>query len=643
MGQQSSSQAAASSSLLSPPSSSSSGKPKARKSTFSKLKSAAIASAQGGTGREELRLTKQRRQSFPFSEQEFDSRHGVLARVPSPPPAEDEALPHRMESLLPLSKATPVPTTSSSPAPAIILHVINWEHLPEPTGRGPSNVWSGGSGMFDIEDDTATLDMIAAMFARQAPKLAAAAAPSAAKKVSVLDSRRTIKISLAMKRMGLEVKKFPKLIWALKDCNESYLTSDAVEILFEAQVWATPAEAHEIKTKIRLDGGEELLANEDLLLWYLVKSVPDCGERITALSFRFDFDAQLNVTLQSMAILRSACAEICSSQLLKRLLRVVLFVGNSINSQAASGIALSSLMHLNDYKSPAKPSVSFLDCVVAYLDVCAPEAFEVSDELMLAEKAACDIAPLATQQASLVELKRELGKKVKPIRGLAEFYAQALDRLQKAEIELQDTKQSFARCLEYFCLHSTAAGQQMDNVEFFGTMFEFLEDFNDAIGRLQTKQEQERRKQVEEAAKRKRNAPAPVVTAPPVFSGLQNPNYMSLRRASVSQHQNSLVLQNAPPRAHPQSSRLSVFGRVKSVNMRPLSIGLSGFSAIAEDGEKSPRSVGNRPKSARGRPISMMMTMSNLGQQGEEVGGVFREEEDGAGVIQEEEEGEEEL
>ncbi|KAH9259550.1 hypothetical protein BASA81_001971 [Batrachochytrium salamandrivorans] len=617
MGQQSSSQA--SSSL------SSSSKPKARKSTFSKLKSAAIASAQGGTGREELRLTKQRRQSFPFSEQEFDSRHGVLTRMPTPPPVEEEALPHRMDSLLPVSSSRATTVASNNSAP-IILHVINWEHLPEPvlSNRGVSNVWSGGSGMFDIEDDTATLDMIAAMFARQAPKLAPnLTASSAIKKVSVLDPRRTIKISLAMKRMGLEVKKFPKLIWALKDCNESYLTSDAVEILFEAQVWATPSEAHELKTKIRLDGGEELLANEDLLLWYLVKSVPDCGERITALSFRFDFDAQLNITLQSMAILRSACAEICSSQLLKRLLRVVLFVGNSINNQAASGIALSSLMHLNDYKSPVKSGVSFLDCVVAYLDVCAPEAFEVSDELMLIEKAACDIAPLLTQQASLVELKRELGKKVKPIRGLTDFYNQALERLQKAEIELQDTKQSFTRCLEYFCLNSTTGS--IDNVEFFGTMFEFLEDFNDAIGRLQTKQEQERRKQMDEAAKRKRNIPAPIVP-PPVFSGLQNPDYMSLRRASVSQHQNSLVYSNVAQRA--PSSRLSVFGRVKSVNIRPLSI---GFSPISEDGEKSPRALGNRPKSGRGRPISMMMTMSNLEQStelNEQNGGVIQEEEE---------------
>jgi hypothetical protein len=119
--------------------------------------------------------------------------------------------------------------------------------------------------------------------------------------------------------------------------------------------------------KIRNDGGEENLASEDLLLWMLCKAAPDCGLRVQAMNFRYEFESQLSAIVQSMMILKAACAEISSSQLLKRLMRVILLVGNFVNTNArdhsdaaASGIQLSSLMHLKEIKSAVSKDVSFL-------------------------------------------------------------------------------------------------------------------------------------------------------------------------------------------------------------------------------------------------------------------------------------------
>jgi len=218
-----------------------------------------------------------------------------------------------------------------------VRQTINWEALPEDKvcHLDRSTVWFGGSGLFDIEQNDVELARIASLFTpnKQEKKVSI----SKAARESVLDNKRATTISVAMKRMRLAPAKFGKLAWALRDMNESYLTPTAVEILMKSQVWATPKELEDMKARQR-DGFE--LADPDALLWFLATSVPDMSARVSALAFRYEFDEIVGELIRATSLIKAASLEVCSSELLKRLMRVVLLIGNNINESQGGTAAV---------------------------------------------------------------------------------------------------------------------------------------------------------------------------------------------------------------------------------------------------------------------------------------------------------------
>jgi hypothetical protein len=227
--------------------------------------------------------------------------------------------------------------------------VINWELLPEEVvaGSDRSTVWNGGSGLFDIDINEQEITRIVSLFStgRPNPKKFSIIKMNSSNRESVLDQRRSTTISVAMKRMRLQPSKFGKLAWALRDMNESYLTPTAVEIMMKSQLWATPKEIDDMRARIR-EGSE--LADPDALLWFLATSVPDTATRVSALAFRYEFDEVLGEMIRATSLIKAASMEVTNSELLKRLLRVILLVGNNINETFGGTAAVSKHRDLFD-------------------------------------------------------------------------------------------------------------------------------------------------------------------------------------------------------------------------------------------------------------------------------------------------------
>ena len=212
--------------------------------------------------------------------------------------------------------------------------VIDWVQLPEDkiAGLDKSTVWNGGSGLFNIDADATELEKIALLFDEKWSNANSRNAKMT--KDSVLSTKRATTLSMALRRLSLRPPRLAKVGLALRTLNEAYLDESVVDLMLKSAIWANNEELSRIKSRVYAG---QVLADPDALLWFMAVTVPDCESRLLAMGIRYEFDDWLNSTIRAMSIIKSACMEVCTSELLKQLMQVSLLVGNSIN-QAHGGI-----------------------------------------------------------------------------------------------------------------------------------------------------------------------------------------------------------------------------------------------------------------------------------------------------------------
>jgi len=92
-------------------------------------------------------------------------------------------------------------------------------------------------------------------------------------------------------------------------------------------------------------------------------NVKDAEKKIRALLFRMEFDNAVKELEQDATLIDDACSELSSSLRLRKLLGIVLNVGNRVNMGAATAFSITSLLKLNHAKSMNKKT-TFLHYVV---------------------------------------------------------------------------------------------------------------------------------------------------------------------------------------------------------------------------------------------------------------------------------------
>jgi len=162
--------------------------------------------------------------------------------------------------------------------------------------------------------------------------------------------------------------------------NESFLTPAAVELLLRCQPWPVNAvETSALKARV----AQTLeLAEPDQLVWFLGTTVPDAKSRLEALTFKTEYDQNLEATVNGSTLVKIACKELMASVLLRRLFRVVVYVVNKINEPAAPlvGLPIESWPKL---AVPGPEGVSVLQYVAGYCAKNFPELLETADEVLV--------------------------------------------------------------------------------------------------------------------------------------------------------------------------------------------------------------------------------------------------------------------
>lgn len=246
-------------------------------------------------------------------------------------------------------------------------------------------------------------------------------------------------------------------------------------------------------------------------------------KKLEAMLFKYTFDAKVKELMTDASILRSACQEVQQSARLRKLMGMILTVGNQINTGGGQakphGFTLDALPKLNEVRVVSYLIISSSSCYliiqrVNYFNAQA-KAFDKKTTILqylvkLVKANEPDILniregiPSVSQAESISlngllngfeELNEQLSNvketssaEVKPIRdgktdvkqaggsGLESFAKNAETRSKEAQVLIEDTQKTFEEVLAYF-----RADLTMDSIAFFGTWNKFLTEFQSAL------------------------------------------------------------------------------------------------------------------------------------------------------------------
>lgn len=216
-----------------------------------------------------------------------------------------------------------------------------------------------------------------------------------------------------------------------------------------------------------------------------------------------------------------ASRQVARSRRLRKLLELVLALGNYVNRGNARGNAcgfrLASLNRLVDTKSSCSKGTTLLHYLVQVLESRFRDILEIEDDMPFVKTAAR--VSMADLQKEVVNLKnglQDVQREIEFHRGqvqvlqgdmflpsMRDFQAQATCRLAETEDLFQDMKTRFDRAVRLF--GEDSAGIQPD--EFFGIFENFLQALTDArqdVESMRKKvEEDERRSKQEQDLKRR--------------------------------------------------------------------------------------------------------------------------------------------
>ncbi|XP_017096188.2 disheveled-associated activator of morphogenesis 1 isoform X2 [Drosophila bipectinata] len=332
------------------------------------------------------------------------------------------------------------------------------------------------------------------------------------KVLSVIDGRRAQNCTILLSKLKMSDMEISKAILSM-DSNEQ-LALDMVEQLLK---FTPSAEERALLDEHSED--IESLARADRFL-YEISKIPHYEQRLKSLHYKKRFMLTVNDLIPRITSVMEASREVARSRRLRKLLELVLALGNYMNRGArgnASGFRLASLNRLADTKSSAAKGTTLLHYLVQVIERKFKDLLKLEDDIPHVREASKvslgemdkDIQMLRTGLADVareIEFHRSSGPAQQGDRFLPvmrEFHAQASVRFAELEDKFQDMKTRFDRAVRLF----GEDGSVLQPDEFFGIFDSFLGSFAEARHdneSLRRRQEEEEKRAKQEAELKKR-------------------------------------------------------------------------------------------------------------------------------------------
>ncbi|XP_017036475.1 disheveled-associated activator of morphogenesis 1 [Drosophila kikkawai] len=444
------------------------------------------------------------------------------AMMPPPPPPCPGAPPPPPSMAPTMAPAPPKVELPKKnvPQPTNPLKSFNWSKLPDAKLQG--TVWSelDESKLYN-NMELESIDKLFSAYQKNGVSAtdgsyedlrATGGKPAKQKVLSVIDGRRAQNCTILLSKLKMSDMEISKAILSM-DSNEQ-LALDMVEQLLK---FTPSAEERALLDEHSED--IESLARADRFL-YEISKIPHYEQRLKSLHYRKRFMLTVNDLIPRITSVMEASREVARSRRLRKLLELVLALGNYMNRGArgnASGFRLASLNRLADTKSSAAKGTTLLHYLVQVIERKFKDLLKLEDDIPHVREASKvslgemdkDIQMLRTglgDVAREIEFHRSSGPAQQGDRFLPvmrEFHASASVRFAELEDKFQDMKTRFDRAVRLF----GEDGSVLQPDEFFGIFDSFLGAFAEARHdneSFRRRQEEEEKRAKQEAELKKR-------------------------------------------------------------------------------------------------------------------------------------------
>ncbi|XP_065510386.1 formin-like protein 3 isoform X4 [Caloenas nicobarica] len=318
------------------------------------------------------------------------------------------------------------------------------------------------------------------------------ASQKAASKVTLLEANRAKNLAITLRKAGRSAEEICR---AIHTFDLATLPVDFVECLM--RFLPTEAEAKALRQYERERKPLEELADEDRFMLQFSK-VERLPQRMAIMAFLGNFAENLQMLTPQLNAIIAASASVKSSQKLKRMLEIILALGNYMNSSkrgAVYGFKLQSLDLLLDTKSTDR-KMTLLHFIALTVREKYPELATFWQELHFVEKAAA-----VSLENVLLDVK-ELGRGMELLRrecGLHEsgvlrtFLAASEGKLERLQKDARTAEDAYTAVVRYF----GESPKMTPPSVFFPVFVRFIRCYKDA------EQENEARKKQEEVMREK--------------------------------------------------------------------------------------------------------------------------------------------
>ncbi|XP_018324678.1 disheveled-associated activator of morphogenesis 1 isoform X2 [Agrilus planipennis] len=435
--------------------------------------------------------------------------------VPPPPPAPGPPPPPCAPTAPPSAPLKVEIIKKNIPQPSNPLKSFNWSKLPETKVSG--TIWS------ELDDtklyNAMELDSIDKLFcAYQKNGIANEGSvedlrtlgKNKTKVLSVIDGRRAQNCTILLSKLKMSDEEISKAILSMD--SKEQLPIDMVEQLLKFT--PSPEEAALLEEHSH---DIDSLARADRFL-YEISKVPHYEQRLRSLHYKKRFQVTLTEISPRIANVMEASREVARSRRLRRLLEVVLALGNYMNRGArgnALGFRLASLNRLGDTKSSAAKGTTLLHYLVQILERKFKDVLRIDEDIPHVRDAAkVSLGELTKDMGQLRAGLKDVAREIEFHRGqsplandkfvpvMREFQATATCRLAEIEDQFQDMKTRFDRAVRLFGEDPTV----MQPDEFFGIFDSFLASLQEARQdneNMKKRQEEEEKRAKQEAELKK--------------------------------------------------------------------------------------------------------------------------------------------
>jgi hypothetical protein len=227
---------------------------------------------------------------------------------------------------------------------------LHWQAIPPDRLKRGGNIWADLNE--NAEEVKIDMDEFEELFvARGSPNKDKAKAKSSAPKkqrVTLVDGKRAQNCAIALARIKMTYAEVRTRVLEMQD---SEFSSDQLVSLQE--FLPTPEEVTAVKGYVDGGGVKELLGEAEKFMAEFL-DVKDAKDILTSMLYMKQFQGRLAETLKQADIIDSACNDVLRSTKLRKILSVVLTVGNHMNQDSAAGamtgFTLDSLLKLRNTK-----------------------------------------------------------------------------------------------------------------------------------------------------------------------------------------------------------------------------------------------------------------------------------------------------